>query len=111
MLDPAAHADTAPSMNPPERVREFFVYRHIPTSLTKATGRHRIALRSAGKKEWERNLDVLKDSQPTIHLLLEPSQSSPQAINTAHPPHSKLTSPGATLVMNLLHMLNHSLLL
>jgi len=34
------------------------------------------------------------------------------AINTAQPPHSKLTSPGATLVMNLLHMLNpHSLLL
>lgn len=44
-----------------------------PSTLRLASGSHRIELRLAGKKEWQRNLDIAKDSQVTLHPVLESS--------------------------------------
>jgi hypothetical protein len=45
-----------------------------PSALRLATGRHRIELKSPGKKAWERDLEVMKDSELTLHPVLESSQ-------------------------------------
>ena len=44
-----------------------------PSTLRLASGSHRIELKSPGKIEWQRNLDVTKDSQITLHPVLESS--------------------------------------
>ena len=44
-----------------------------PSTLRLASGSHRIELKSPGKTEWQRNLDVTKDSQITLHPVLEAS--------------------------------------
>ena len=44
-----------------------------PSTLHLASGSHRIELKSPGKTEWQRNLDVTKDSQITLHPVLEAS--------------------------------------
>ncbi|MGD0957808.1 MAG: PEGA domain-containing protein [Candidatus Acidiferrales bacterium] len=45
------------------------------TSLTiqLPSGTHRIEVKSRGKQDWERDLDVLKDRQLTLHPVLESS--------------------------------------
>jgi len=44
-----------------------------PSTLRLAAGSHRIELRSPGKQVWQRNLEVSKDSQVTLHPSLESS--------------------------------------
>ena len=44
-----------------------------PSTLRLASGSHRIELRSPGKKEWQRNLEISKDSEVTLHPVLESS--------------------------------------
>ncbi|HXQ27364.1 MAG TPA: PEGA domain-containing protein [Candidatus Acidoferrales bacterium] len=44
-----------------------------PSTLHLASGPHRIEVKSQGKQGWERNLEVLKDSQLTLHPVLEQS--------------------------------------
>lgn len=41
-----------------------------PSTLQLASGTHHIEVRSSGKREWERDLEVLKDSQLTLHPVL-----------------------------------------
>jgi len=43
-----------------------------PSTLRLASGLHRIELKSQGRKAWQRELDVMKDSQLTLHPSLEP---------------------------------------
>jgi PEGA domain len=42
-----------------------------PSTIRLAAGSHRIEVKVPGKKTWERNLQVLKDSQITLHAVLE----------------------------------------
>ncbi|HXX45328.1 MAG TPA: PEGA domain-containing protein [Candidatus Acidoferrales bacterium] len=44
-----------------------------PSMLRLLPGSHRIELRSPGKKEWQRNLELSKNSEVTLHPVLEPS--------------------------------------
>ena len=44
-----------------------------PSTLHLATGSHRVELRSQGKQAWARDLEVLKDSQLTLHPVLAPA--------------------------------------
>ncbi len=43
-----------------------------PSILPLATGTHNIVVKADGKKPWERNLEVIRDSQTQIHAVLEP---------------------------------------
>jgi serine protease Do len=42
-----------------------------PSTLQLASGSHYIEVKSQGKRDWTRNLEVLKDSQLTLHPMLE----------------------------------------
>lgn len=42
-----------------------------PSTIPTPTGTHKIVLRSAGKKDWERELEVMKDSELTLNPVLE----------------------------------------
>ena len=44
-----------------------------PSTIHLPSGLHRIEVKSRGKQAWERNLDVMKDSQLTLHPTLEES--------------------------------------
>ena len=44
-----------------------------PSTIHLADGPHRIELKSKGKQDWQRNLEVMKDSQLTLHPTLEES--------------------------------------
>ncbi|HTR46850.1 MAG TPA: PEGA domain-containing protein [Verrucomicrobiae bacterium] len=44
-----------------------------PATLQLATGSHRIEMKFPGRKDWQRDLDVLRDGQLTLHPILEPS--------------------------------------
>ena len=41
-----------------------------PSTLQLASGTHHIEVKSEGKRAWERDLEVLKDSQLTLHPVL-----------------------------------------
>ena len=43
-----------------------------PSILPLATGLHNIVVKAEGKKPWERNLEVIRDSQTQIRAVLEP---------------------------------------
>ncbi|MHB8756113.1 MAG: trypsin-like peptidase domain-containing protein [Candidatus Acidiferrales bacterium] len=43
-----------------------------PSTLHLPAGAHEVEIRSANKQSWKRELDVLKDSQVTLHLTLHP---------------------------------------
>jgi serine protease Do len=43
-----------------------------PSILPLGTGTHNMVVKADGKKPWERNLDVIRDSQTQIKALLEP---------------------------------------
>ena len=40
-----------------------------PSTLRLAAGSHHVEVRLQGKQTWERDLDVLKDSQLTLHAV------------------------------------------
>ncbi|MGB0035159.1 MAG: PEGA domain-containing protein [Candidatus Acidiferrales bacterium] len=42
-----------------------------PATLHLAIGSHHVIVKAIGKKDWERTLEVLKDSQLTLHPVLE----------------------------------------
>jgi hypothetical protein len=44
-----------------------------PSTIRLASGTHRVEVRSQGKDDWERDLEVLKDSQLTLHPVLTAS--------------------------------------
>jgi hypothetical protein len=46
----------------------------IPATLHLPTGPHRIELRASNKKDWSRELQVIKDSEVTVHPTMERSQ-------------------------------------
>ncbi|MHB8526035.1 MAG: trypsin-like peptidase domain-containing protein [Candidatus Acidiferrales bacterium] len=43
-----------------------------PSTLHLSAGAHEVEIRSANKQSWKRELDVLKDSQVTLHPTLQP---------------------------------------
>ena len=45
---------------------------NTPSVLHLAAGTHRVKIEAAGKKTWERQLDVLRDSKLTLNPALEP---------------------------------------
>jgi hypothetical protein len=57
---------------------EIYVDAHFvgqtPATLHLQAGPHRIELRANGKKDWSRELDVIKDSEVTVHPMMERSQ-------------------------------------
>jgi len=42
-----------------------------PSTVRLASGKHRIEIRSSGKQPWWRDLDVLSESQLSLHASLE----------------------------------------
>ena len=44
-----------------------------PSKILLASGPHRVELRASGQRNWERDLEVLKDSELTLHPVLEQS--------------------------------------
>lgn len=42
-----------------------------PSTIPLTTGTHHIVIKATGKKEWERDLEVVKDSQLSLHPVLE----------------------------------------
>jgi hypothetical protein len=43
-----------------------------PSILPLGTGTHNLVVKADGKKPWERNLDVIRDSQTQIRAVMEP---------------------------------------
>jgi PEGA domain len=43
-----------------------------PSTISLASGTHQIAIKANGKKDWKREIEVMKDSQATLHPVLEP---------------------------------------
>jgi len=43
-----------------------------PATIPLATGSHNVVIKAGGKKDWQRELEVAKDSQITLHPMLEP---------------------------------------
>jgi hypothetical protein len=43
-----------------------------PATISLATGMHHIAIKASGKKDWKREIEVMKGSQVTLHPVLEP---------------------------------------
>ncbi|HTV59637.1 MAG TPA: PEGA domain-containing protein [Verrucomicrobiae bacterium] len=42
-----------------------------PAKFSLAAGVHRLVMKAQGKREWERDLEVMKDSQLTLHPVLD----------------------------------------
>lgn len=47
-----------------------------PSTIPTPTGPHKLLLRSSGRKEWERELEVIKDSELTVNPVLEQQPSN-----------------------------------
>jgi len=45
-----------------------------PSTIPLTAGTHRIVVKLTGKQDWERNLEVMKDSQLTVHPVMERAQ-------------------------------------
>jgi serine protease Do len=45
-----------------------------PSTIPLTTGAHRVVVKLAGKQDWERELEVMKDSQLTLHPVMERAQ-------------------------------------
>ena len=43
-----------------------------PSTVALSTGSHHVLVKANGKKDWERDLEVIKDAQITLHPVLEP---------------------------------------
>jgi hypothetical protein len=48
-----------------------------PATITMQPGPHDVVVKAAGRKNWQRDLDVLKDSQVALHPVLEFQTPSP----------------------------------
>lgn len=44
----------------------------MPSTISLASGTHQIAVKANGKKDWKREIEVMKGSQVTLHPVLEP---------------------------------------
>ena len=44
-----------------------------PSTISLVNGTHQIAIKAKGKKDWKREIEVMKGSQVTLHPVLEPS--------------------------------------
>jgi PEGA domain len=44
-----------------------------PATISLATGMHQIAIKASGKKDWKREIEVMKGSQVSLHPVLDPS--------------------------------------
>jgi hypothetical protein len=57
---------------------EIYVDGHFvgqtPATMHLASGAHRIELRASGKRDWARDLEVIKDSETTVHPVMERGQ-------------------------------------
>jgi serine protease Do len=42
-----------------------------PSTFSLSTGPHKVLIKAGGRKDWERDLEVLKDSQVALHPVLE----------------------------------------
>jgi hypothetical protein len=45
-----------------------------PATLHSASGAQRIELRAGGKRDWSRELEVIKDSETTVRPVMERAQ-------------------------------------
>jgi PEGA domain len=43
-----------------------------PSTISLAAGMHQIAIKASGKKDWKREIEVMKGNQVTLHPVLEP---------------------------------------
>ena len=43
-----------------------------PSTISLVSGTHQIAIKAKGKKDWKRELEVMKGSQVTLHPVLDP---------------------------------------
>ncbi|MGB8521560.1 MAG: PEGA domain-containing protein [Candidatus Acidiferrales bacterium] len=43
-----------------------------PSTISLAAGTHQIAIKAGGKKDWKREIEVMKGSQVTLHPVLDP---------------------------------------
>jgi PEGA domain len=43
-----------------------------PSTISLPSGTHQIAIKASGKKDWKREIEVMKGSQVTLHPVLEP---------------------------------------
>ena len=43
-----------------------------PSTISLPSGTHQIAIKANGKKDWKREIEVMKGSQATLHPVLEP---------------------------------------
>lgn len=44
-----------------------------PSTIPTTSGRHKILLKCGGRKDWERDMEVMKDGELTLHPVLEPA--------------------------------------
>jgi len=44
-----------------------------PSTISLVNGTHQIAIKAKGKKDWKREIEVMKGSQVTLHPVLDPS--------------------------------------
>lgn len=74
--DPEPPASTVRIDSDPPGAEIYVDYAFVgqtPSTLRLAPGSHRIELRSPGKREWQRNLELSKNSEVTLHPILDPS--------------------------------------
>jgi PEGA domain len=45
----------------------------MPATISLSSGTHQIAIKAGGKKDWKREIEVMKGSQVTLHPVLDPS--------------------------------------
>lgn len=72
---PASSGNVTVSSDPPGA--EIYVdgkfVGQTPSTIELPAGSHRVEVKSHGRQDWARDLDVLKDSQVTLHPVLESS--------------------------------------
>jgi PEGA domain len=44
-----------------------------PANISLASGAHQITIKSTGKKDWSREIEVMKGSQVTLHAIFDQS--------------------------------------
>ncbi len=44
-----------------------------PSQISLASGTHHIEVKASGKKDWKREIEVMKGSQVTLHPVLDTS--------------------------------------
>jgi hypothetical protein len=44
----------------------------VPSTISLVSGIHQITVKATGRKDWKREIEVMKDSQVTLHPVLDP---------------------------------------